>query len=502
MNISANGFEWLAAPIMVFTRTDRLIFLTNWISFLMMPGLVFSVFTKLKVRPRAAFWWMWILPAGWCYAMQASSVANDSFSAVYALAAVDLALRSFERKSIMDLWVSLLAVGLLTGTKQTSVPLALLWVAAAWPNIRLFLKRKLATVLIAMLALLVSILPTILFNTLNTGTWTGLPANFGFEYDYWSHCQNEPPFWAVIGNLFAIPAQNMAPPCFPWCMAWNAAMARFLQTPFGSHFANFESFGRLNFSVGEDDAGIGLAVTLLTLVSAGIVCLRKFSASSAAYENSRHAKLLRYLPYLALLIFMAKVTTFFNARHLAPYYIFLFPALLHHAGHVKLTREKWWQIFALTAMFLTVLMLIFSRVRPLFPVELGLSRLKREHPQSHIVSKAYDAYSYRFWIQDQRDKLEENLPPGRLIVGYLTFTGGMEPGLWLPFGNRRVERIFPDSSPQQMRSRGISYVLIDDRGLRLSGVSLADWLQKYDGFLVYQSDFKQLDQPENFFWSS
>ena len=32
MNIAGCGFEWLSAPLMLFTHTDRFIFLINWVS--------------------------------------------------------------------------------------------------------------------------------------------------------------------------------------------------------------------------------------------------------------------------------------------------------------------------------------------------------------------------------------------------------------------------------------------------------------------------------------
>ena len=100
MNIAACGFEWLCAPLVLFTHTDRFLFLINWISYLLLPGLIFSVFIRLQVRPRVAWWWMWFLAAGWCFALQAGSVDNDSLAAVYILAAVDLALRA--RKKFRD----------------------------------------------------------------------------------------------------------------------------------------------------------------------------------------------------------------------------------------------------------------------------------------------------------------------------------------------------------------------------------------------------------------
>ena len=39
MNIAACGMEWLSAPLILFTHTDRFLFLINWVSFLMLPGL-------------------------------------------------------------------------------------------------------------------------------------------------------------------------------------------------------------------------------------------------------------------------------------------------------------------------------------------------------------------------------------------------------------------------------------------------------------------------------
>ena len=51
MNIAGCGFEWLCAPVMLFTQTDRFIFLLNWVSYLLLPGLIFSVFTRHGCAP-------------------------------------------------------------------------------------------------------------------------------------------------------------------------------------------------------------------------------------------------------------------------------------------------------------------------------------------------------------------------------------------------------------------------------------------------------------------
>ena len=67
LNLSAPGFEWLMAPLFILFHTDRLFFLINVLSYLFLPGLVFSVFGRLGIQRRVAWWWMWTLPAGFCY---------------------------------------------------------------------------------------------------------------------------------------------------------------------------------------------------------------------------------------------------------------------------------------------------------------------------------------------------------------------------------------------------------------------------------------------------
>ena len=79
MNDRTCGIEWFYAPLLLFTKSDRALFLVNYIPFLLLPGLVFSVFTRLGVRARVAWSWMWLLPAGYNFLLQAGSIANDTF---------------------------------------------------------------------------------------------------------------------------------------------------------------------------------------------------------------------------------------------------------------------------------------------------------------------------------------------------------------------------------------------------------------------------------------
>src|ERR1041385_6844723 len=100
INDRAVGIEWLSTPLLLFTRSDRSLFLLNFIPWLLMPGLLFSVCTRLGVRPRVAWHWMWLLPTGYSFLLQAGSAGNDTFPTVYALAAVGFACRaSTERRA-------------------------------------------------------------------------------------------------------------------------------------------------------------------------------------------------------------------------------------------------------------------------------------------------------------------------------------------------------------------------------------------------------------------
>jgi hypothetical protein len=487
MNVVGCGFEWLSAPLILFTRTDQWIFLLNMVSYLMLPGLIFSVFTRLQVRPRVAWWWMWFLSSGWCFTIQAGSDVNDSFAAIYALAAVDFALRARESKRVADLWLSMLAAALLTGVKQTNIPLALLWLIAAWPSARLLLARPRTTAFVVAASLLVSAVPGTVLNIEHAGNWQGLAS--GVETSGWTAGS---PFWKLVGNLFSIPLQNLLPPFFPLAGAWNETMQRFLQTPLGAHFVAFENFGYLSAGVSEGQAGIGLGVCLLTLVS--LVGVRRFRPTAPGGETKPGSHFLRWMrvaPWILLLVYMAEICEFTNARLLAPYYALLFPLLLAGPGHARLVRQSWWQRFGLLVMLLAVGMLVVSRIRPLFPAQTIIAKLQAKYPHTQIFLQIEAAYASPRAITTMKNYFKKDLPPDEQVVGYATSNGACEPGLWLPFGERRVERVLPEDTPEQLRRRGIHYVLVEDVALEAAKMTIEQWMQRYDGSLVDQLAFLQ-----------
>jgi hypothetical protein len=508
MNIAACGMEWLSAPLILFSHTDRFLFLINWISYLMLPGLIFSVFTRLQVRPRVAWWWMWILSSGWCFALQAGSVANDSFAAIYILAAVDLALRARKKKSATDLWLSLLAAALATGAKQTNLPLVVLWLIAAWPAISLFWKNPLRTAVVAGFGLLASIVPISILNYRHCGTWlpldvAGIAAVGKFQLS---------PFWGIIGNAFCIPIQNLLPPFYNllppfygyWVALWNEMMRDFLHTSFGAHFTSFENFGFLSdvyyHGISEGNAGLGFGVCLL--IFAALHEMRRLPKDgvtiATAVQPVPFLRLLRLAPWGLLLIFMAKVGTFENARQLTPYYAFLFPAWLIKAGHTRVIRLHSWQRLVLPVMALTALLLATLSERPLFPAQTIFKLVQSKFPHSGFLmeeSSHYLASNYQVTVA-RRNYLQKMLPPGETIIGYyakICFVD--EPSIWLPYGQRQVECLLPDESPARLRSLGIHYVVLNGDAINQTYGNIGKWMDRYDAHLVSQFIFTK--QPRH-----
>ena len=480
MNIAGCGLEWLNAPLMLFTKTDRAIFLTNWVSYLMLPGLTFSVLTRLGVRPRVAWWWMWLLPSGWCYVLQASSTVNDSFGVIYAVASVDFALRAREKNYFPDLWLSILALALLTGAKQTNLPLILPGIAAVLSCLRMIKTRPLATLGVGCVALLVSALPLFYLTYENTGTWASNTITLGSKTYTWKG-YDVPPFWGFVGNIFCITVQNMRPPYCPWADRWNAAMQHFLQTPMGGHFRSFEYFGLMAKGATDGNSGIGLWICLIIVVS---LCVAKFYQTVQGPVRDGGLGWLRWVPFLSLFAFMAKAGTFDNARQLASYYVLFFPALLITGGHSVLVRKKWWQYSVLITMFLTAAMLVVARDRPLFPARTILLPLTEKHPEWHFLSKAWASYACRFSVEEQRNAFRDIIPANERVIGYATVRGSQEPGQWVPFGRRCVERVLPTDTPSELWNKGIHYVLVDSSGIGFLNMGIGDWTNQFNGVLI------------------
>ncbi len=459
MNVVGPNPEWLWTPIWIFTRNEKWCFLISFISYLFLPGVSFAYFRRLGISARVSWWWMWLLPTGYCYAFQASSIASDGYAATFALAALLLAFRARDRRSGSDLLCSLLSIALITGVKQTNLLLVALWIVPALQAIPRVRVPKLLAVGCVVIALLISLVPISYLNQKHEGNWKGFPTGTTTRFDQ-SKIQPDSIFWGITGNAFALTCQNLLPPYFPWAWGWNAAMERWVDSPSGKHFRSFEKFGFLFRAPAEYNAGFGLGLCLLVVVST-LGALSARGALSSPSPMTRDIALLVYLPWLLLLVFMAKISVFENARYLAPYYPFLLPLFLRQRGQYGLVRRPWWRWSAGATVILTIAMIILSRQRPLWPGH-AIANIIGSHPSgialAERVRKAFD-------FSDESPRtlawLRQALPDGSYPVAYAVTLGYSEAALWHAPSVARVWRFLPTDDLQSLRSRETQYLLVD-----------------------------------------
>ena len=482
MNDRACGIEWLTAPLLLFTRSGRALFLINFLPYLLLPGLVFSVFTRLGVRARVAWQWMWLLPTGYNFLLQAGGIANDTFPTVYALAMLDFGCRAWISRRPADLWHSLLAAALMTGAKASNLPLLLPWAILIFALLPI-LRRKLAvTSLVIFLAALVSFLPTAILNVHYLGDWSGLSIER-------AGMNMKNPVVGVWGNALLLLLNNFVPPLFPPAGWWNqhalSLLPHFLTAPM---MANFEpGFQMLPELPTEDWAGIGFGLSLLLLISVPA----SFLIGRSTKRNLKPsplipAKLCRWVliaPWFALLAYGMKSGMVTPQRIIAPYYPLLLPLLLTGAGQSQIVRRCWWRVMVGGVLVLALVVLVLSPDRPLWPAKTILSEALARRPDQRLIARALKVYTVYSERSDALAGVRGLLPSNITVVGFIGTEDDSDISLWRPFGERRVEHFFLTDPPEQIRQH-VQYVAVGGCNLKEHNTTLDAWLQASGAELV------------------
>ena len=469
MNDRACGIEWMFTPLLWFTKSDRLLFLVNFIPFLLLPGLIFSVFTQLGIRARVTWQWMWLLPTGYNFLLQAGSIGNDTFPTVFALAAMDFGLRARKSGKNSDLWNSILAAALLTGAKASNLPLLLPWAIAIFPSLPLLRKKIVGTILISLIAAAVSFLPNAILNAHFCGDWSG--ANLEEP-----RLAMKNPIVGIYGNFFQFTLDNFAPPIFPMAHWWNEHaplfMPHFLVAAADKYFdGGFFALGELPT---EDWAGIGFGLSIL-LVTSLLTTFCRRTGTARAKEIPLICRLILVSGWLALLVYCTKSGLTNAARIIAPYYPLLVASLLV-AVRPEMVRRIWWKILVGAALISAFVVLILSPDRPLWPAKTILSHLSA-HSNSASISrplKVYTTYSQRF---DPLAGIRALLPPEIKTIGFMAGPDDMDISLWRPYGSRIVRHFFVTDSAERIRGQ-VQYLVVGGFNLKNQGIAIDDWLQK------------------------
>jgi hypothetical protein len=484
MNDRACGIEWLTAPLVLFTKSDRALFLINFIPFLLLPGLIFSLFTRLGVRARVAWRWMWLLPTGYNFLLQAGSIANDSLPAVYALAAVDFAARAWSKRRVTDLWHSILAAALLIGAKASNLPLLLPWAILIFPVLPLLRRKIAATLAVICLAALVSFLPTAILNIHYVGDWSGLAIER-------TGMNMKNPVVGVWGNALLIVFNNFVPPLCPFAGWWNqnalTLLPHFIVAPMTANFE--EGFYGIGELPTEDWAGIGFGLSTLLLVSLIAARFRK-CGGTVETETSWYPAIPRAFcrfvlvaPWIALLAYGMKSGMVTPQRLIAPYYLLLLPLLLTGAGQSQIIRRRWWHVLAGGVLVLAFVVLILTPDRPLWPAKTILAGWHDRHPDQRLIARALNVYTIYSQRSDPLAGVRTLLPPEIKTVGFIGTTDDTDISLWQPYGGRSVEHFFLTDPPEQIRQH-VQYVVVGGFNLTEQNMTLQDWLQHSGAELV------------------
>jgi len=424
-NYSALGFEWLMTPLFAFFKTDRLFFLINWISFLLLPGLLFRTFRLAEISPKTCWWWMWLLSLGYGYVLQSGSIGNDAFATVYALASVCFVLSSDKREKFSDFGWAILAVALLTGTKGCNLPLALPWLVAMLLRYQAWISRIPKLLPWVAIALMISFVPTAALNHKHTGSWNGDPTNEG-------KMNLSNPVAGFLGNSLMLGYYSLQPP-----LLFSPSKINNLTTslvPVELKGWLLERFPRFEFKLGEipmeESAGLGFGLT--SCLALWIFKGRRTPISFPILREQPWFSL-GIAGLISLIFFMAKMGSESTARLLLPYYPFL---LLLPLGFWRLpsgTLRKLAPIFAFLSS--TALVgLILSPARPLFPVQKLLTSIG-DSPRFARVSAVYQAYLQRgaCW-----DPILNILPPDIQTLGFFSHGDDLEAPLWKPYDQRKI----------------------------------------------------------------
>jgi hypothetical protein len=477
MNNRACGFEWLSAPLLLLTKSDRALFLINYIHFLLLPGLFFGIATRLGVGKRAAWNWMWILPSGYCFILQAGSIANDSFMAVYALAAIYFALRARLWRRLDDIWISILAAGVLTGSKASALPLLLPWAIAIFPVLPQLWSDRLRSLVMVAVAMLASFLPTALLNLHYCGDWTGLK----LEHEGTAVHQ---PLVGLLGNSLAILIGNFTPAIFPWAGRWNSSFLEFfpsrIVTVFNANFeTGFHAVGELPM---EEWSGLGFGVSVLLVISivAALRC-RKSIRQGFDMQNLWHMRLLQWSPLAALLTFFCRSGIGQLSRIAAPYYLAIIPLLLIGSGHDIIVRRYWWKTASQVVILLAMLVVIVCPARPLWPAQAILTGLGRRLPHNAPLARAQEVYAIYALRQDIFRPIREILPAGTKVIGMACGNDDAPASLYYPFSVRRVVYILPNDTRQAVLREKIEVAVVSDLELRVHDSTINQWLEHFGG---------------------
>jgi len=478
LDFSSAGFEWQMLPLIELTRSDRFIFLLNWLPFLLLPSLVFLAFRALGVNGRSARRWMWLLPSGYCFALQCSGLQNDGYAVNYLLAAIAFAAVSFHSRRTSGLWFALLAAALLTGAKVSNLPLLLPLGVLLLPVLARVKWFNWKIIFVLLLAAGSSFLPMAFLSWEHTGDWMGDPV------DQWGN-KTHGAAGAATANLILFAKDAVQPPYFPGSQRVNDLLAGFNHSAFvhrlGQAHLEFTGvrFGEMAY---EGPAGLGFGLAIyIALLFAGLFFV-KISFPTAAGESLPAAwRLVPWLAWLAFAVYLAKLGSDHSPRIAAAYYPLLLVALLRCPKVASLERRKFFGVLAGIAAVMVIPVIILTPTRPLFPAQ-TFARITGSPALAKVAEQ------YHFWasLRDDLSPLRDQMPPDATRLGYAAGFHDTAYGLWKPFGSRVIVDLGLPLASGNLPPPDLQYAVVTERGIRERyQFDLKTWLDRTGGEIIF-----------------
>lgn len=490
MDFSGVGFEAMMLPSFAALHTLRFAFGVNAVSYLLLPGLVFSVFTALGIRKSIAATWMWILPCASCFVMEAGSIGNDFLACVYVLAALMFGLRAIQSGNRLDVILAVLAAALMTSVKASNLPLLLPITICMIAVFFKHPKRIITAALTCGFAAFVSFVPIAIANIRHTGDWTGMPE---------SGLKLHNPLAGLAGNTLLIGSASLAPAVFPQAERVNSAFNSFIPKSSLSWIQeDFVSFRMTHPQLAsEENSGLGLGVTAAL-----------FLGLAGAWRHFRPGTLLSLGGlisggfWIALVFYMIKLGNCGAPRLVAPYYagLIALPLLTIRSGGVF--KRRWWRWTSLVLLLPILPALILNPARPLFPMKTLVSTLMEHGVESSTLSRmqiVYEVYANR---ADAFQSVRKLLPAGTRSIAFAGTSGDSEYSFWLPLGTRRVTDFTPTSDGRPPGAAGFDAIVASEWGTKdRFGMTPGQLAAHLDWKIIGTTEVRALAASEAVRWS-
>jgi hypothetical protein len=121
--------------------------------------------------------------------------------------------------------------------------------------------------------------------------------------------------------------------------------------------------------------------------------------------------------------------------------------------------------------------------------------LKKWGQKNAFLARSEMSYGQNARRNDGIGPVRALIPPEIRAIGFVSNGDDIEPSLWRPYGQRRVEYILAADTAENLRQRGLQYVVLSGETLAARHETFDAWLKKYDAESVGQLSLIRIVSP-------